>query len=200
MLPQVEFSYNATRALGVEHKPSKANFGFISHEEPPQMLLNMLPSILVSQDAMTRLQQLHELHIPIRSVLQLHKDDIQTRTYVSIAPHFTRGDKIIAFTKNLFVPGQPNIKLRDRQLGSFIVEEHIGKYLLHIETTNDRTLTSGVLSQQSVTVLYIFTSPSCPGYKAKRRGGGVQRLSHLRCLQQAACSPTWRIFVIHDTL
>jgi hypothetical protein len=32
-LPQVEFAYNTSRALGIEHTPFEANFGF-SHEEP----------------------------------------------------------------------------------------------------------------------------------------------------------------------
>jgi hypothetical protein len=45
LLPQVEFAYNASRALGIEHTPFKANFGF-SHEEPPDLLFNMRPSIL----------------------------------------------------------------------------------------------------------------------------------------------------------
>jgi hypothetical protein len=34
MLPQVEFAYNAFRALGFEHTPFETNFGF-SPEEPP---------------------------------------------------------------------------------------------------------------------------------------------------------------------
>jgi hypothetical protein len=52
-----------------------------------------------------------------RSVLQLHKDDMQARSEPSIAPHFIRGDKATLVTKNLFLRGQPNMKLRDRQLG-----------------------------------------------------------------------------------
>jgi hypothetical protein len=44
MWPQVKFSYNAIRALGTEHTPFEANFGF-SLEEPSGMLLNMRPSI-----------------------------------------------------------------------------------------------------------------------------------------------------------
>jgi hypothetical protein len=50
LLPQVEFAYNASRALGIEHTPFEANFGF-SHEEPPHLLFSMRPSIPVSQDA-----------------------------------------------------------------------------------------------------------------------------------------------------
>jgi hypothetical protein len=40
VLPQVDFAYNATRALKVEHKPFEVNFGF-SLEEPPDLLFNM---------------------------------------------------------------------------------------------------------------------------------------------------------------
>jgi hypothetical protein len=50
LLPQVEFVYNATRALGYEHSPFEANFEF-SQEEPLDMLFSGRPSILVSQDA-----------------------------------------------------------------------------------------------------------------------------------------------------
>jgi hypothetical protein len=37
MLPQVEFTYNASRALGIEHTPFEASFGF-SPEEPLDLL------------------------------------------------------------------------------------------------------------------------------------------------------------------
>jgi transposase InsO family protein len=50
LLPQVEFAYNASRALGIEHTPFEANFGF-SPEEPRDLLLSMRPSIPISQDA-----------------------------------------------------------------------------------------------------------------------------------------------------
>jgi putative transposase len=52
-LPQLKFAYNASRALGIEHTPFEANFGF-SPEEPLDMLFSMRPSILVSQDASKR--------------------------------------------------------------------------------------------------------------------------------------------------
>jgi hypothetical protein len=32
-LPEGEFAFNPSRALGIEHTPFKANYGF-SHEEP----------------------------------------------------------------------------------------------------------------------------------------------------------------------
>jgi hypothetical protein len=47
MLPQVEFAYNASRALGIKHTPFEAYFSF-SPKEPPDLLYNMRPSIPVS--------------------------------------------------------------------------------------------------------------------------------------------------------
>ena len=75
LLPQVEFAYNASRALGIEHTPFEANFGF-SPEEPPDLLFSMRPSILVSQDALVRLDLLYELHAMVYWVLHLHKDEM----------------------------------------------------------------------------------------------------------------------------
>jgi hypothetical protein len=72
LLPKVELVYNATRALGIEHTPFETNFGF-SHEEPPNLLFNMRPSIPISQDASQWLKRVHEVHTLVRSVLQLHK-------------------------------------------------------------------------------------------------------------------------------
>jgi hypothetical protein len=57
MLPQVEFAYNATRALGIEHTPFEANFGF-SLEKPPDVLFIMRLSIPVLQNALERLKLL----------------------------------------------------------------------------------------------------------------------------------------------
>jgi transposase InsO family protein len=79
LLPQVEFAYNANRALGIEHTPFEANFGF-SHEEPLDLLFSMRPSIPVSQDASKRLKMLQEVRTLVRSVLQLHMDDMQARS------------------------------------------------------------------------------------------------------------------------
>jgi hypothetical protein len=42
LLPQVGFAYNASRALGIEHAPFEANFGF-SFEEPPDLRFSMRP-------------------------------------------------------------------------------------------------------------------------------------------------------------
>jgi hypothetical protein len=45
--PQLEFAYNPNRPLGIEHTLFEANYGF-SHEEPPELLLLVRPSIPVS--------------------------------------------------------------------------------------------------------------------------------------------------------
>jgi hypothetical protein len=136
MLPQVEFAYKATRALGIEHTPFKASFGF-SPGEPLDLLFSMRPSIPVSKDQKERLKLLQRVHAMVRSVLQLHKDEMQARLELSTAPHFVRGEKKKVVTKHLFLRRQPNMKLRDRQLGSFSVEEHIEKhnYLLKLPAT-----------------------------------------------------------------
>jgi putative transposase len=46
-LSQVGFAYTACHALGIEHPSLETNFGF-SHEEPPNPMLHMRPSIHVS--------------------------------------------------------------------------------------------------------------------------------------------------------
>jgi hypothetical protein len=104
LLPQVEFAYNTSRALGIEHTPFEANFGF-SPEEPLVMLFNMRPSISLSQDAIERLRLLQEVHTLVRLVLQLHKDEMQARTKPSTGPHFAKGDKVSVVTANLFLRG-----------------------------------------------------------------------------------------------
>jgi hypothetical protein len=122
LVPQVEFAYNATRAQGIKHTPFESNFGF-SHEESPNLLLSMRPLISVSQDASERLRLLHEAHALVRPVLQLNRDEIQARLEPSTAPHFVQGDKMTVVTKYLFLRGQPNRKLCDRELGPFTLEE-----------------------------------------------------------------------------
>jgi hypothetical protein len=78
-LPQVKFAYNAFRALGIEHTPFEADFGF-SPEEDLYMMFRVRPSILVSQDATKRSRLLQEIHAMVRSMLPLHKDVMHTRT------------------------------------------------------------------------------------------------------------------------
>jgi hypothetical protein len=157
----VEFAYNASSALGIEHTPFEANFGF-SHEELPDLLFCMRPSIPVSQDARERLRLLHEVHTLVRSVLQLHKDEMQARTKPSTAPHFARGDKVSVVKTNSFLRGQPNMKLRDKQLGPLHWRSKL-ETQLHIETSSDSTLTSCVPCQQLTTLLFRSTTTSCPG-------------------------------------
>jgi hypothetical protein len=78
-LPQVEFSYNASRALDIEHTPFKANYGF-SPEEHPDLLLPMRPSIPISTFASERLQQLCEVHELSTFVIQARMDDMQAHS------------------------------------------------------------------------------------------------------------------------
>jgi hypothetical protein len=115
LLPQVEFAYNASRALGIEHTHFEANFGF-SHEEPLDMMFSMRPSIPVSQDASERIRLLQEIHTMVRSVLQLHKNEMHARTTPSTSPHFAKGDNVSVVTANPFLRGQPNKNLRGRHL------------------------------------------------------------------------------------
>jgi hypothetical protein len=98
-------------------------------------MFSMRPS--VSQDASERLILRQEVHTLVRSVLQLHKNDMQARTESSAAPHFVIGVKVPVVTTNIHLRGQPNMKLRDRQLRVFTLEEQIGKqsYRLKLPTT-----------------------------------------------------------------
>jgi hypothetical protein len=61
-------------------------------------------------------------------MLQLHKDDMHACTKLSTTPQFVTGGKVSVVTKNIFLRGQPNMKLTDRQLGHISLEEHIGKH------------------------------------------------------------------------
>jgi hypothetical protein len=128
----VEFAYNASRALGIEHTPFEADFGF-SHEEPPDLLFSMPPSIPVSQDATQRLRLLKEIHILVRYVLQIHKDEMQARTKPSTTPYVVTRDKVSIVTSSLFLREQPNMKLKDIELGPFTMEEQIGKHYYRLK-------------------------------------------------------------------
>jgi hypothetical protein len=88
----------------------------------------MRPSIPVSQDASARLRLLHEVHALAHSVLQLHKDKMQARSEPSTVPHFVIGDNVKVVTTNIFLHGQTNMKLHDRHLRHFTLEEQIGKH------------------------------------------------------------------------
>jgi hypothetical protein len=67
------------------------------------MLFSIRPSIPVSQDASKRLRLLHEVHIMVRLVLQLHRDNMHARMDSSTTPHFVRGDKVSYVTTNIFL-------------------------------------------------------------------------------------------------
>jgi hypothetical protein len=163
LLPQVEFAYNASRALGIEHTPFEASFGF-SPEEPPDLLFSMRPSIPVSQDATKRLRLLQEIHTLVRSVLQLHKDEMQARTKPSTAPHhFARGDKVSVVTSNLFSTRTTEPETQRHAAWTFHNGGVNWETQLHIETSCDSTLTSCVPCEQSTTLLYHPTTTSCPG-------------------------------------
>jgi hypothetical protein len=100
-------------------------------------MFSMQPSIPVSQDAYERLRLLHEVNTRVRSVYSSTETRCK-RMEPSTAPHFVRGDNVSIFTSNLFPRGQTNYRKRkDRQLGPFIVEEHIGKhiYILKLPAT-----------------------------------------------------------------
>jgi hypothetical protein len=72
----------------------------------------------------------------VRSVLQLHKDEMHARSERSTAPHFVRGDKVTIVAKNIFLRGQPNKKVRDRQLGPSTVEQiEKHSYILKLPAT-----------------------------------------------------------------
>jgi hypothetical protein len=126
------------------------------------MLFSMRPSIPASKDATERLQLLQEVHALVRSMLQLHKDEMHVRTEPSTTPHFAKGDKVPVVTANRFLRGQPNMKLRDRQLGPLCGGAN-WETQLQIETSGDNTLTSCVPCEQFTTVLYRSTTTSCPG-------------------------------------
>jgi hypothetical protein len=116
-----------------EHTPFEANFGFSLEELLDHLLMSSMgPSIPVSQDVSERSRLLQEVHALVRSVLQLHKDQMQARLEPSTASHFVRGDKATVVTKHLVLRGHPNRKLQYRLLGPFIIEQ-IGKHIYRLK-------------------------------------------------------------------
>jgi hypothetical protein len=67
LLPQVELAYNAFRALGIEHTPFEANFGFFP-EEPLDILFSMT-FYLTFAIRVARLKLLRDVYTLVRSVL-----------------------------------------------------------------------------------------------------------------------------------
>jgi hypothetical protein len=58
---------------------------------------------------------------------------MQARSEPSTAPQLVRGDKVSVVTTNLFLRGQTNMKIKDRQRGPFTMEEQIGKHSYTLE-------------------------------------------------------------------
>jgi hypothetical protein len=127
------------------------------------MLFSMRPSIPVSQDATERLRLLHEVHTLVRSVLHLHKDDMQARTKPSTAPHFARGDKVLVVTAYLFLAWTTEPETQRWTTWTFYNGGANWETLLQIETSSDSTLTSYIPCQQFTTLLYRSATTSCSG-------------------------------------
>jgi hypothetical protein len=159
MFPQVEFAYNASRALGIEHTPFKANSGF-SSKEPLDLYFSMRPSISVSQDASGRLRLLHEAHAQVRSVLLLHKDVSSFKTVDSPALEH-RGQGVNFNNKSLLTRAAKQ-EAKGPTAWTIYSGEANWETRLHIETSNDITLTPCVLCDQPTTVLYSFATSNCP--------------------------------------
>jgi hypothetical protein len=79
LLPEVNFAYNATRAPGIEHTPFEANFGFSVEESLDLTVEDATLSPGFARRYISRLKLLQEPHALVRSVLQLHKDEMQAR-------------------------------------------------------------------------------------------------------------------------
>jgi hypothetical protein len=87
-LLQIEFAYNSSRALGIEHTPFEANYG-LSHGEAMDLLLPMRPSIPISKAVGERLQHLRGVHELVIFVLRVHKDNMKARSHSATAPNFS---------------------------------------------------------------------------------------------------------------
>jgi hypothetical protein len=96
--------------------------------------------IPISQDAPEQ-----EVHALVRSVLQLHKDEMQARSLTSIAPHFNIRVTVLIVATNIFLRGQKNKHEAKRPTAwTFYIRETDWETQLHIETSNESTLTSCV--------------------------------------------------------
>jgi hypothetical protein len=94
---------------------------------------------------------------------------MQAHSEPSTAPHFVQGNKVTIVTKNLFLRRQPNRKLRDRQLGSFSVDEQIRKHSYILKLPATARLHPVLHVNKLKTLLYIFAAMCCPGDCSKRR-------------------------------
>jgi hypothetical protein len=105
MLHEVEFADSATRALGIEHTPFQANFGF-SPEEPRCSTRNLHFRFRKARQSGFHCYMSYMLRY-VRC-FELHKDEMQSRSKPSTAPRFDRGNKVTVVPKSLFVREQPN--------------------------------------------------------------------------------------------
>ena len=97
-------------------------------ETPPDLLFPMRPTIPLSVDAQSKITLMKQIHELVKSILSLHKDELTIRPTVRQirdVPRFNVGDRVSVITKLLFIKGQPNKKLMDKQLGPF---EMLRKY------------------------------------------------------------------------
>jgi hypothetical protein len=72
-LPFIDFAFNASRAMGIEHTPFEANVAF-SLEEHNYVLLPIRLSIYVSMVAQDRLPLLREYDDLVTNAIRLHKE------------------------------------------------------------------------------------------------------------------------------
>jgi hypothetical protein len=100
-LPQVDFAYNTSHALGIEHTPFEANY-CSSPKEPLDLLLPMRPSIPISTATNEQLQQLRKVHELVTYALQVHTYDMQACSQPSTAPQLRPRDKVSVVRKAFF--------------------------------------------------------------------------------------------------
>jgi hypothetical protein len=159
LLAQVEFAYNTSRALGVEHTPFEANFG-LSPEEPLDMMFSIRPSILVSQDATERLRLLKEIHTIVRSLLKLHKDEMHKTVYSATLCQRRQG---VSRHNTYFSTRTAQQETQRQTAWTFCSGGANWETQSQIETSSDNTLTSGVPCENFTTVLCRSTTTNCPG-------------------------------------
>jgi hypothetical protein len=135
----------------------------------------------------------------VRYVLHLRKDEMQARTEPSLAPHFVRGDKVSIVTTNLFLCGQPNGKLRDRQLGPLKLEEQIGKYNYRLKLP--ATIRLKIVFHES-SLRPCSTAPLRPSVLVTTLEGDDKEfgLSYLYFVHQVVTQTTRHVFALHDAL
>ena len=129
-IPMMEFSYNSSKALGIEHAPFEAVYGYVP-ETPPDLLFPMRPTIPLSVDAQMKIKQMRDVHTLVRSILAVHKKELTVRPRIRQlrdAPQFHVGDNVSVVTNLLFIKGQANKKLMDKQIGPFEIVEKIGQH------------------------------------------------------------------------